>query len=223
MALGGEVHAVALHHEAPAHQLAQLGPIDAVGWGGRHARRLEGRQKGWSASGSRTPPIRARPPVDLDAGHARRERPAPGRRAWPTSRPSGPGTPPPGRQSLDAWPRPARRRHPAARRVGGRRCAGERLQLVGQNPPALGHDPVGDVDGGEVGSHLGRRADRRDIEDLAAADGLVAAAAPAGRSGRPAAAGPAWARWRRTRPAVPGAMADPASTRTFTGCSPDPT
>ena len=80
-------------------------------------------------------------------------------------------------QSLDHRLDLPSRRHP---RPHGRRAALPRecLQLVGQNPPALGHDPVGDVNGGEVGSYLGRRADRRDVEDLAAADSLVAAQLP---------------------------------------------
>ena len=52
----------------------------------------------------------------------------------------------------------------------GRALAGQPLQLVGVDPAPLGDDPLD----GAVGAGLRRRPHRRDVEHLAAADGLVA-------------------------------------------------
>ena len=170
-----EPHAVLLHDEASAYELAQLEAIDTELGRGRAAegRRLERRDERVTGERIGGTGRTARPPPTVDspspasASSTARSRSS----SVATSSPSSPAA------SIVLAARSERSRErfgvddPTAD-VGVAAFAGEPLELVDRDPAPLGDDAVDRP----VGPGLGRRHDRVDVEHLAAADGLRSAA-----------------------------------------------
>ena len=176
-------------------------------------------RNGWSASGSAVPVTTARPAATTDAGRASGRQARSRSSSAATSRPSGPAA---ATRSASAAaiasttagghdPR-AERRGPAARRSAT-------ASSSARDPAPLGDHPVDRA----VRPGLRRRQHGRDVEHLAAADGLGAAALAqhVAVAGQRAAAGVA--RWSRTSPGRPGRIERPRrAPGPAPGCSPEP-
>ena len=139
--VGVEPHAVALDEQPAADELAELGPVDAVGRRRRHPAGGERGETGGRRAGRRRRPVRARPPSTTTSSSVAEHRPlALVERADVQPERAGVGEPlraatrsSPCSASSDGDPA-------ADRRLAA--LAGEALELVDVDPAPLGDDPL---------------------------------------------------------------------------------